>query len=108
MDHSGLARPGRQRGFLGEMRAAVKRGSAGSLSMAPPAGRAGRLGLAAPGPAGSQAEALPSRIVHAGHRRGIGSELAARWHGRPAVVSGLDAASSPYPPYLANQNQFSA
>ena len=93
MDHSGQARPGRQRGFFGEMRAAVKRGSAGSLSMAPPAGRAERLGLAAPGRAGSQAEALPSRIVHAGHRHGIGSELAGRWRGRPAVVFDLHLAT---------------
>ena len=91
MDHSGQPQPGRH-GFFGEMRAAVQRGSAGSLSVAPPAGRAERLGLAAPGQAGSQAEALPSRIVHAGHRHGIGSELAGCWHGR-AVVFDLHLAT---------------
>jgi hypothetical protein len=91
MDHSGQAQPGRQRGFFGEMRAAVKRGSAGSPGKAPPAGRAERLGLAAP--TGSQAEALPSRIVHAGHRHGIGSELAGHWHGQPAVVFDLHLAT---------------
>jgi hypothetical protein len=80
---------GRRRGFLGEMREAARRGSAGRVSAAPPAGRAERLGLAAPDPAASQAEALPSRIVHAGHRHMIGSELAGRWHGRAAVVFDL-------------------
>jgi hypothetical protein len=92
MDHSGQEPPG-QRGFLGELRAAVGRGSAGRVDMAPPAGRAQRLGLAAPGPAGSQAETLPSRIVHAGHRHKIGSELAGRWHGRPALVFDLHLAT---------------
>ncbi len=53
----------------------------------------GRRGLAAPGRAGIQAEALPSRIVHAGHRHGIGSELAGRWPGRPAVVFDLHLAT---------------
>ncbi len=92
MDHFEQA-PGRPRGFLGEMRAAVKRGSAGPVNMAPPAGRAERLGLVAPGPAGSQAEVLPSRIVHAGHRHSIGSELAGHWHGRPAVIFDLQLAT---------------
>ena len=93
MDHSGQARPGRQRGVLRRDACGSQAGSAGSLSMAPPAGRAERLGLAAPGRAGSQAEALPSRIVHAGHRHGIGSELAGRWRGRPAVVFDLHLAT---------------
>jgi hypothetical protein len=68
MEGSGL---GRRRGFLGEMRDAVKRGSAGPVNAPAPAGRAEWLGLAPPGTAGSQAEALPSRIVHAGHRHKI-------------------------------------
>jgi hypothetical protein len=92
-DHSGPERPGRQRGFLGEMRDAVRRGSAGPAQASAPAGRAERLGLAPPEPAGSQAETLPSRIVHAGHRHRIGSELSGSWHGRPAVVFDLDLAT---------------
>ena len=93
MDNSGRAGQRRQRGFFGEMRAAVKRGSAGPMDTAPPAGRAERLGLTAPGPAGSQAETLPSRIVHAGHRHRIGSELAGSWRGRPTVVFDLHLAT---------------
>jgi hypothetical protein len=93
MDHSGRARPERQRGFLGEMRDAVRRGSAGPVTVGVPAGRAGRLGMAPPGTSGSQAEALPSRIVHSGHRHRIGSELAGSWQGRPAVVFDLDLAT---------------
>ena len=93
MDRPGPARRGRQPGFFGELRDAVKRGSAGPVSVPPPAGRAERLGLAAPGLAGSQAEALPSRIVHAGHRHKIGAELAGSWHGRPAVVFDLHLAT---------------
>ena len=85
MDRPGQARR-RRPGFLGELRDAVKRGSAGPVSVPPPAGRAERLGLAAPGLAGSQAEALPSRIVHAGHRHKIGAELAGSWHGRPDSI----------------------
>src|SRR5262249_54541032 len=80
-------------GFLGEMRAAARRGPAGPVSQDPPAGRAGRLGLAAPGPGGSLAEGLPSRIVHAGHRHGTGSELAGSWHGRQAVLFDLHLAT---------------
>jgi hypothetical protein len=90
MDQPG---PGRRRGFFAEMRDAVKRGSAGPVDVAPPPGRAERLGLSPPGPGGSQAEALPSRIVHAGHRHRIGSELAGTWHGRPAVVFDLHLAT---------------
>jgi len=93
VDQEGQASPGRRRGFLGEMRDAVRRGSAGPVTAAPPAGRAVRLGLAPPGPAASQAEALPSPIVHAGHRHAIGSELAGSWHGRPAVVFDLELAT---------------
>ena len=93
MDHPGQARRGRQPGFLGELRDAVRRGSAGPVSVPPPAGRAERLGLAAPGLTGSQAEALPSRIVHAGHRHKIGAELAGSWHGRRAVVFDLHLAT---------------
>ena len=90
MDGSG---PGRRRGFFGEMRDAVKRGSGGPVNAPAPTGRAERLGLAPPGTAGSQAEALPSQIVHAGHRHKIGSELAGNWQGRPAVVFDLDLAT---------------
>ncbi len=93
MDRSGSARPGRPRGFLGEMREAFRRGSAGPVRAAAPAGRAERLGLDPPEPGGSQAEALPSRIVHAGHRHRIGAELAGSWHGRAAVVFDLDLAT---------------
>jgi len=86
VDDAAQPRPARRRGFFGEFAAAVKRGSAVPVSGAPPAGRAERLGLA-PVPSGSsQAEALPSRIVHAGHRHTIGGELAGDWDGRPAVV----------------------
>jgi hypothetical protein len=85
--------PGRRRGFLGEMRDAVKRGSAGPANVPAPAGRAERLGLAPPGTAASQAEALPSRIVHAGHRHKIISELTGNWQGRPAVVFDLNLAT---------------
>jgi hypothetical protein len=93
MDRSGSARPGRPRGFLGEMREAFRRGSAGPVTAVAPAGRAERLGLAPPEQGGSQAEALPSRIVHAGHRHRIGAELAGNWHGRAAVVFDLDLAT---------------
>ena len=89
MDDRGQALPGRRRGFLGEMRDAVRRGSAGPVTAAAPPGRAERLGLAPPGPGASQAEALPSPVVHAGHRHAIGSELAGTWRGRPAVVFDL-------------------
>ena len=92
MDRPGQARR-RRPGFLGELRDAVKRGSAGPVSVPPPAGRAERLGLAAPGLTGSQAEALPSRIVHSGHRHKIGAELAGSWHGRQAVVFDLHLAT---------------
>jgi hypothetical protein len=85
--------PGRRRGFLGEMGDAVRRGSGGPVNAPAPAGRAERLGLAPPGTAGSQAEALPSRIVHAGHRHKILSELAGSWQGRPAVVFDMDLAT---------------
>jgi hypothetical protein len=90
VDDSGL---GRRRGFLGELRDAAKRGSAGPVNAPASAGRAERLGLAPPGTAGSQAEALPSRIVHAGHRHKIVSELTGHWQGRPAVVFDLDLAT---------------
>ena len=90
MDRSG---PGRRRGFLGEMRDAVKRGSAGPLNAPAPAGRAERLGMTPPRTGASQAEALPSRIVHAGHRHKILSELAGNWQGRPAVVFDLHLAT---------------
>jgi hypothetical protein len=98
MDDRGQDRTGQRRGFLGEMRDAVSRGSAGPVTSAPPAGRAERLGLAPPGPAAragehSQAEALASPIVHAGHRHTIGAELAGNWHGRPAVVFDLKLAT---------------
>ncbi len=86
VDDSG---PGRRRGFLGEMAGAVRRGAAGPVSQAAPAERARRLGLAEPGPAGSQAESLPSRIVRAGHRHRIGAELTGNWQGRPAVLFDL-------------------
>jgi len=85
--------PERRRGFFGEMRDAVKRGSGGPVNAPAPAGRAERLGLAPPGTAGSRAEALPSRIVHAGHRHKIVSELAGSWQGRPALVFDLDLAT---------------
>ena len=90
MDRSG---PGRRRGFLGEMRDAVKRGSAGPLNAPAPAGRAERLGMTPPRTGASQAEALPSRIVHAGHRHKILSDLAGNWQGRPAVVFDLHLAT---------------
>jgi len=93
MDDRGQGLPGPRRGFLGEMRDAIRRGSAGPVTTAPPPGRAERLGLAPPGPAASQAEALPSPIVHAGHRHAIGSELAGSWQGRPAVVFDLQLSS---------------
>jgi hypothetical protein len=78
------------------MRDAVKRGSAGPVNASAPAGRAERLGLARPGAAGtarSQAEELLSRIVHAGHRHKIVSELTGNWQDRPAVVFDLDLAT---------------
>ncbi len=93
MDHLGPPSPGRRRGFLGEMRDAVGRGSAGRVTTVPPAGRAERLGMTPPDAAASQAEALPSPIVHGGHRHAIGSELAGSWHGRPAVVFDLHLAT---------------
>jgi hypothetical protein len=85
--------PGRRRGFLGEMRDAVKRGSAGPLNAPASAGRAERLGMTPPGTGASQAEALPSRIVHAGHRHKILSELTGNWQARPAVVFDLHLAA---------------
>lgn len=84
-------RPGRRRGLLGELGAAVRRGSGMPLRDGPPSGRSERLGLAPPG--GSQAETLPSRLVHAGTRRQIGAELAGTWHGRPALVFDLELAT---------------
>ena len=89
MDDAARQRPARRRGFFGEFAAAVKRGSAVPVSGAPPAGRAERLGLVPVPPGGGQAEALPSRIVHGGHRHKIGGELAGDWDGRPAIVCDL-------------------
>jgi len=63
------------------------------MTTEPSAGRAKRLGMAPPGPAASQAEALPSPIVHAGHRRAIGAELAGSWQNRLAVVFDLHLAT---------------
>jgi hypothetical protein len=89
VDDAAQQRPARRRGFFGELAAAVKRGSTVPMSGAPPAGRAERLGLVPVPPGGGQAEALPSRIVHGGHRHKIGGELAGDWDGRPAIVCDL-------------------